>query len=444
MNSLVKLKQLVLLFGDIVALYFSLELALFIRYGSLSYGLLSVHFWPFTIVFAFWILIFYIGGLYELASLKNDFAFANKFIVILLISTALSIILFYFIPIFGIAPKTNLFLFVIIFAIAGSFWRIFYNNLLIKGGAQNRILLVGYNQVAQDLASHLKKNPQLGYEIKFWMKEGLEDKEWDHLAQIILYNDINSIVVPAHIKKNSKAARLIYKNLSLGIEVLDLAELYEIVFRKIPLDELQEIWFLENLAKRHQIYEAFKRPLEFILAILLGIVGLPLIVLIAILIKLTGKGPVIYAQKRIGKNGAEFTIYKFRTMRQDAEIHGPRWASEKDERVTFVGRVLRKTHLDELPQLINILKGGLSLVGPRPERPEFVEQLKKEIPYYELRHFVRPGVTGWAQINYRYGASIEDAVEKLQYDIYYLKNRSLLLDLLIILKTIRIFFKGLK
>jgi exopolysaccharide biosynthesis polyprenyl glycosylphosphotransferase len=440
MVSLVKSKQLTLLFGDIIVLYFSLGLTLFIRYGSLSFELWSVHFWPFTIIFIFWLLIFYIAGLYELTFLRNNIAFTNKFGIILLICGTLSVVLFYFVPIFGITPKTNLFIFALIFAIIGFSWRIFYNAILVKIGTQNKILLVGDNKTAQDLANHLEKNSQLGYEIKFWMKEGFEDKEWDYLAQIILSNNINLIVIPGHIKKNSKVARLIYKNLSLGIEVLDLAEIYEIIFRKIPLDELREIWFLENLTRRRQIYEVIKRPFEFILAVILGILCLPLAVLSAILIKSTSRGPIIYKQKRIGKNGLEFTIYKFRTMRQDAEISGPQWATEKDKRVIPIGKILRKTHLDELPQLINILKGELSLVGPRPERPEFVEQLKKEIPYYELRHLVKPGITGWAQTNFRYGASIEDAYEKLQYDIYYIKNRSLILDLLIILKTIRLFF----
>lgn len=444
MNSFVKFKQITLLLGDIVVLYFSLTLALFIRYGTLSYELVSSHFWPFTVIFFFWLLILYIVGLYELTSQKNDFAFANKFILALLICAVFSALLFYFVPAFGITPKTNLFLFLIVFAVISSFWRIFYNNLLSKGGARNRILLVGYNRLSEELTNHLLKNPQLGYEIKFWMKEGLENKEWADLTQIILTNDINTIVVPTQIKKNSNNARLIYKSLSLGIEVLDLAEFYEIIFRKIPIDELKEVWFLENIAKRHHVYETMKRPFELISAAVLGIISLPLWPLIAALIKITSSGPVFYAQKRVGKNGREFIIYKFRSMHRDAEKSGPQWAKEKDHRVTAIGKILRKTHLDELPQLINILRGELSLVGPRPERPEFVEQLKKEIPYYELRHLVRPGITGWAQINYRYGASIEDAVEKLQYDIYYLKNRSLILDLLIILKTIRLFFKELK
>ena len=276
------------------------------------------------------------------------------------------------------------------------------------------------------------------------MKEGLQDKELEHLSQIILANQINIIVVPAHIKKNSNAAKLIYKNLVLGIEVVNLADLYEIVFQKIPLAELEEVWFLENLAKRHRLYEIFKRPIEIFLATIIGILTLPLAILIALFIKLVSSGSVIFTQQRAGQNGAAFTIYKFRTMRPDAEKDGPQWAQKDDGRVIPLGNMLRKSHLDEWPQLLNILRGELSLVGPRPERPEFVKNLSKEIPYYDLRHLIRPGITGWAQINYRYGASIEDAYEKLQYDIYYLKNRSVVLDILIVIKTIRLLFTSAK
>ena len=153
-------------------------------------------------------------------------------------------------------------------------------------------------------------------------------------------------------------------------------------------------------------------------------------------IKLDSPGPVFYTQKRVGKDGEIFTIYKFRSMQYRAEEHGARWAEKKDPRVTRAGKLLRLTHIDELPQIWNIFKGEMSLVGPRPERPEFVELLEKELPYYFVRHTIKPGLTGWAQINYQYGASVEDAHNKLEYDLYYVKNMSLFLDLKILLRTI--------
>ena len=440
MTKPVKLQQLILLAGDIIILYLSLYLTLFIRHGEITDYIRGLHFWPFTILFIFWLLIFYIIGFYELRALKNDGSFGKKFGLALLISFLLAIAFFYFIPGFGITPKTNLFIFLLLFGSIAYLWRTTFNNLLNTRAPTKKILLVGYNQVAQELVNHINSQPQLGYEIKFWMKEGLQDKEFSHLSQIILANQINLIVVPAHIKKSSRAARLIYKNLALGIEVLDLAALYEAIFQKIPLAELQEVWFLENLAKSHEIHDAIKEPVEMFFAFFLGIITLPLFIFIALVIKLTSPGSAFFTQVRVGKNGKQFVLWKFRTMHKDAEKLGPQWAKLHDKRTTPIGKILRRTHLDELPQLWNIMRGDLSLIGPRPERPEFVTSLEKEIPYYELRHLIKPGLTGWAQINYRYGASLEDAYEKLQYDIYYLKNRSLLLDLAIIFKTAKRFF----
>lgn len=448
MDPIIKLKQLALVAGDILTLYASLMAMLIMRYGDLPAQKTTVafsHFLPFSVVFAVWLLIFYIGGLYDPRLLKNNINFAKQFGTVLAMASLIAVMLFYlFMPSFIITPRANLFIYIAIFGVLGYIWRAAYNNLLSSGTPPNTILLVGYNKTAQELAEQISQNPQLGYEIKFWMKEGLQDKELEHLAQIIIANKINTIVVPAHIKKDSKAAKLIYKNLVLGIEVMDLADLYEIVFNKVPLAELEEVWFLENLAKKHRIYEFFKRPVEIVLALILGILTLPLALLIPIFIKIVSHGPVIFKQERTGKNSSVFTIYKFRTMQLDAEKDGPKWADLQDHRVIPLGNLLRKTHLDELPQIINLLRGDISLVGPRPERPEFINQLRQDIPYYDLRHLIRPGITGWAQINYRYGSSIEDAYEKLQYDIYYLKNRSLWLDIITVIKTLRLLFIQLR
>ena len=211
--------------------------------------------------------------------------------------------------------------------------------------------------------------------------------------------------------------------------------------RKIPISTLEEVWFIENITKGNKIiYELVKRVVEISFALIVGVIFLPLSIIIAGLIKLTSPGgPMIYRQTRVGRNGNEYTLYKFRTMIPKAEAEGPRWTIPNDPRITKIGKILRRAHLDEIPQLINLLQGNLALVGPRPERPEFVEELKKKIPYYDIRHLIKPGLTGWAQINYRYGASIEDAQEKLQYELYYLKNRDLVMDLSIILKTIKLF-----
>ena len=439
MNNLSRFKQSILLIGDLATLYLALIVTLWLRYDNLFYAeLVNRHIAPFTIIFGIWIIIYYIAGLYDPQMLKNGFAFETRFLYTIFANIIIAALFFYGVRYFAITPKTNLGIFLLIFGGFNYLWRQLYNVLLTKTGTVSRVLLIGSNKTAEELAEAIQNNPQLGYKIKFWMKEGLLDKEFEHLAQIIIANQINTLVIPAHLKKDSKAAKLIYKTLVLGIEVADLAALYESVFQKIPLAELEEVWFLENLAKKHKIYEIISGPLEILLALILTMILLPLAVLIIILIKLTSPGSAFFTQKRVGKNGKEFVIWKFRTMQSDAEKDGAQWANYyKDSRVTPIGKVLRWTHLDELPQLYNILRGELSFVGPRPERPEFVEKLRKELPYYDLRHLAKPGVTGWAQINYRYAASVQDSYQKLQYDIYYIKNNSPLLDFLIILKTIK-------
>lgn len=439
MNTLSSLKQALLIIGDIITLYAALLLTLWIRYGNLFYAeFINYHIEPFTAVFGIWILVFYIAGLYDLQSLKNDFEFEKRFWYTTIANVFFAAIFFYLVPDLEISPKTNLGVFFIIFGGINYLWRAAYNSVLGKAGASSRILLVSANSTSQEIAAHLEKNPQLGYEISYWMKEGLQDKEFEHLSQIIIAHNITTIVIPSHIKKDNLSAKLIYKCLALGIEIMDLSKLYELIFRKVPLAELEEVWFLENLTAKHRIYEIISDPLERLFALLLGIVLLPLIILIALLIKITSPGSAFFSQRRLGKNEREFTIWKFRSMNADAEKNGPQWANyTNDARVTWLGNILRNSHLDELPQLYNIIKGELSFVGPRPERPEFIVKLRKELPYYDLRHLTKPGITGWAQINYRYAASAADAYQKLQYDIYYIKNNSLLLDLLILVRTIK-------
>lgn len=440
MDGLSRLKQVTLIIGDVIILYSTLALTLWVRYGSLFYAkLFNQHIRPFTLVFIIWILGYYIAGLYDSPLLKNNFEFKKRFGTTNLINTAIAAIFFYgVLSYFSISPRANLAIFLLIFGTTNYLWRHFGNWLLAKTDPVSRLLLIGSNKTAEEITNYLIKNPQLGYRVNYWMKEGLADKEFNHLAQIIVANHINTIVIPTHLKKDSKAAKTIYKTLSLGVEVTDLINLYELLFQKVPLSELEEVWFLENLEKKHKIYEIVSGPLEFLLALTLTIILLPLAILIVFLIKITSPGSAFFSQRRIGKNGQEFTIWKFRTMREDAEKDGPQWANyHKDSRVTSIGKILRWSHLDELPQLYNILRRELSFVGPRPEQPEFVEKLQKELPYYDLRHLTKPGITGWAQINYRYAASTMDSYQKLQYDIYYIKNNSPLLDFLIILKTLK-------
>ncbi|MDD5547626.1 MAG: sugar transferase [Candidatus Pacebacteria bacterium] len=439
MNPFSKIKQISLLTGDVFVLYASLLITLLLRYGKFFYfQLITFHLEPFTIMFVVWVIVFYIAGLYDLKSLKNNLEFQKSFLYAIIFNLIISFLFFYTVPYFEITPKTNLILFSIIFAVINFLWRRGFNAILGETGTTTKIMIVGSNDTAGEIINHINNNPQLGYQVKFWMKEGLSDKEFEHLSQIILSNDISTIVIPAHLKKDYESAKLIYKTLVLGIEVVDLSTFYESVFKKVPLAELEEVWFLENLSQRHKIYDLIKEPIERISALILFAILSPLFLLITILIKTTSKGPAVFKQTRVGQKEENFTIYKFRTMYEDAEKDGPQWANYfSDKRATPIGKILRKTHLDELLQLVNVIKGDASFIGPRPERPEFVADLRKQVPYYELRLLVKPGITGWAQINFRYGASVEDTYEKVQHDIYYIKNKSVILDAEILLKTLK-------
>ena len=255
--------------------------------------------------------------------------------------------------------------------------------------------------------------------------------------------EIDEVVTCVGGKLSDEAMDQLMECLSLGVRVSDFSNFVERNFFQVPVENIRGEWFLHaDLELTHPLYLGVKRGID----ILTGLGGLilasPLMILAALVVKLESRGPVLYSQVRTGLHNQPFRIWKLRSMRMDAEKEGPKWADGGDDRITRVGRLLRLTRFDELPQFWNILRGAMSLVGPRPERPEFVEQLAKEIPFFNQRHLVKPGLTGWAQINYGYGACTEDALNKLKYDLYYIKHASLGLDLQIILRTLGALMKG--
>ncbi len=434
MNVLSKLKLIILAAGDILIMYLSLTMTLSLRYGRDFYQqLIAYHLLPFSILFVLWISLFSIGGLYNLKNLKNNLAFKKNFSLILFASFLIGIIFFYLIPAFGVSPKTNLLVFFILFGIINYAWRHSYNIILVTTMTPLNITILGMNRDVDVLVNYIKSNPQLGYRIK--QRIDTIDKGFEHTLK-----DTNLLIIPDYIKRDKTLIKAVYNTLFKGINIKDVSTFYEEIFGKIPISELEESWLIDHLAAQHTLFDSAKRPAELVLAVLAILVLSPVIAVIVLLIKLTSGSSVIYKQERIGRYEKKFVLFKFRTMVPDAEADGPRWAEGGDRRITRVGRFLRRTHLDEMPQLINVIKGNISFVGPRPERPEFVEQLKKKIPYYEIRHIVNPGITGWAQINYKYASSVDDTYEKLQFDIYYLKKRSLVFDLIIILKTVKTLF----
>lgn len=428
MNPALRLKQILLVLGDVATLYIALFTTLFIRYGVTWEGAeTQSHFQPFSILFAVWILVFYINGLYEIGRMKNTTTFLKNLGAATFVAATISVAFFYFITVYGITPKTNLFIFLVFAFVFMYLWRTFYNNALGQHLPVTSVAFFRQSKVTEEIAREITENPQLGYRV-------VHDVE-----------NADLIVVPPQAGNGTHVTTL-YRYALAGVEITDTISFYELVFGKLPIAELEEAWFLKSLANRHTIYDFFRTPVEILMALVIVLITAPLMALIAIAIKLTSRGPVIFKQVRTGEFGKEFTLYKFRSMIANAADGsaeggtGAVWKTENDPRFTRVGRIIERTHVDELPQLWNILKGDASFVGPRPERPAFVTELKEKIPYYELRHLVRPGIAGWAQLQYKYGSSVEDAYKKLEYDLYYLKNRSFLLDFSIILKTVKLFF----
>ena len=264
------------------------------------------------------------------------------------------------------------------------------------------------------------------------------------LQEIVANSQASTIVVALAERRGAFPVREILDCKLRGVRIEDWPSFYEKLTGKIIVKHLRPSWlvFSEGFT-RTRFTRLVKRAFDLALSILFLGLGWPVFLFVAIAIKLDTPGPVLLRQERVGERGRTFTLLKFRTMVKNAEtLTGPVWATEKDPRITRVGRWLRKIRLDEFPQILNVLKGEMSFIGPRPERPHFVAQLQEKIPYYAKRHTVKPGITGWAQVRYRYGATIEDAEEKLQYDLYYVKNMSLFLDMLILLSSIQVVLFG--
>ena len=437
-----KLKQLVVLLGDVFLFYGALVLTLIIRYGYpewiKSFG---AHLKPFSWILIIWICIFYLTDLYQVKILKKDVNLIGNLLLSIVLAVILSVLLFYALaPVSKLTPKTNLLIFGVIFGALAYLWRLLVANFLLFSGWRYRLLVIGDSPRIEEIVSFLKSNPLLGYDVILQLKESQKINK-DNLSKLINENKINTIILPPQIKKEFAIVESVYRLLPLELTTTDFITFYETIFGKIPLEELEETWFIEKIITKRPLFDALKRMLDIILSFILVAVLLPIFLIIALLIKFSSKGPIIFKQQRMKKNDEIFWLYKFRTMR--VEIEGPLWTIENDKRLTPIGKILRFSHLDELPQLWNILKGDIAFVGPRAERIELVEKYKK-LPYYEIRHIIKPGFTGWAQIYYRPSASLEEAFEKLKYDIYYIKNRSLFLDVLVIFKTIRDVFTKVK
>ncbi len=417
--------------GDLVLLYGALFLTIYLRYRRIDEELLNAHVAPFSIIFIIWLGLFYAAGWYDIRTIRKNLVLLETVLVTLLLGFGLAIILFYSIPYFHITPKTTLAIFTVFFACCAFLWRLAVGAVIKT--PREKVLLIGDGSDAKEIAADLEYNPHLGYKIQFHIKRS-SAAELEKLGDIITRESIDTIVILETEQNKNYVAALLYKNLGTGVEIIPFADFYEMVLGKVPLGELREEWFFENIARRHRGYNVVKRGIDIVAAILVGIYFAVLWLPLYLAVKLTSRGPFMLKQTRVGKNGTLFTHYKIRTMyERDGENS---WA-DLSGYVTPVGKFLRATHIDELPQLWNILRGDLSLVGPRPDLADFFKKLEAQIPYYAIRTLVKPGVTGWAQTNYPITASLEETRVRLSYDLFYLKHYSFMIDLLIVLKTLK-------
>ena len=441
MPNILNLRRFLLLMGDIFLLYLSLLITVFSGFfrvkRDFGWDVFLEHLLPFSFLYLTWLIIFYIFGLYDLSAIRLRVVIYPKILGAVSAGLGLGMIFFYLVPFFGITPKTNLILDTLIFGILFFIWRKIFYSLFSSLFFNNVAVLGGDSQKIKDLAKEITSRPYLGYKLVANFSDGR------NLLSKVREKKIDTLIVTEDFETDFNLLENLYQCLEARINFLDWSQAYELFCEKIPTTFLNKKWFLENLREgERRFYDKIKRGQDLILASLFLALTLPLWPLIALLIKLGDGGQVFYRQERIGKDKKPFFLLKFRSMKPKAEEKtGAVWAKKEDPRVTKVGRWLRRLHLDEIPQMINVLIGEISLVGPRPERPEFVVQLEKEIPHYHIRHLIRPGFTGWAQLKFRYGRTIMDSQEKFQYDLYYMKNRSILLDLGILLKTFQLFFK---
>jgi len=447
-NATFRLKKYVLFAGDIVILYLSLYATLALRYGQWPSELLwHQHLWPFTAIFVVWLVIFYITNLYDLTLAANNAHFFAATAQALVINFLLGAAFFYLNPQINIAPKTNLLLDIAITALLFILWRQAYNILLKSILPKNNLAFVGCNEQALELIQRFHNYPHLGFHVACVMTDqdlperGLYTaavyKDTADLKKIFIEKNISLVVLAADVQKSSDVRVQLFATLHLGINFMSISHFYEKIMGKVPVTSLNHMWFLENLNEGGKLwYDKFKRICDIIFALLLFFVTLPLWPIVGLMIIFESRGPAFYRQNRLGKNNRVIRLHKFRTMVEEGNTRHP--TVSNDSRITRFGRFLRKTRLDELPQVINIMKGDMSFIGPRPERPEIARALQTEIPFYNERTLILPGATGWDQICGEYHSpSVEDTVKKLQYDLYYIKNRSIFLDAVILLKTVR-------
>lgn len=431
-----------LFLGDIVIFTFSLWLSLFIRSGQIpTITVFNDHLIPFGFLFAIWFVLFFIAGLYEKQTTLFKSLLPTRLLNTQILNSLIAVVFFYFIPYFGITPKTILFIYLLISLFLIFTWR-FYGSNLIGYRSRELAMIVGRGTDIKLLSQEVNNNSRYGLDFISFIdldRAGSVDIQKDIIEEIS-NKEISTVVIDLQNKNLEKNLAHFYNLLFSKVRFIDLRDLYEEVFDRVMIPLLDYSWFLENISLSFNVsYDFFKRIMDIIVATILGIISLIFYPLIFLLIKLDDRGSIFIFQNRVGRNNSLVRIIKFRTMsfNDDEEVD-----KREGNKITRVGKFLRKSRLDEIPQLWNVLKGDLSLIGPRPELPSLVNIYEKEIPYYNVRHLIKPGLSGWAQLYHdrhpHQGLNTEETMNKLSYDLFYIKNRSPFLDFRIALKTIKI------
>ncbi|CAN5459485.1 TIGR03013 family PEP-CTERM/XrtA system glycosyltransferase [soil metagenome] len=440
-------------------LYGGVILAMYLRLGMAGseHELDSKNGWlKIAFVASVSLLILYFYDLYDYIVMTNRRELMLRMVQALGIAWAILAFFFYFIPQLLIGRGVSVISVPIVLVLLLG-WRMGIHALTGHPEIGEKILVVGTGKTALDTAEAVWERRDAGYRIVGFISEN-GAKPMDKLGQSVILGkgpDLESVIINEKIDRVVIAVRerrgafpteaLLKMSLAGNISIEECTSFFERITGKVHIDMLRPSWLIfAGRRKDSPVKTVVREVAHRTLAVIGVVLSLPIAILTAILIKVDSRGPIFYKQERVGKSGEIFSVIKFRSMKTDAEADGtPMWAATNDERTTRVGKVIRMLRIDEIPQFWNIIKGEMNFVGPRPERPHFVEQLATEIPYYEHRHLVAPGLTGWAQIKYPYGASVADAIQKLQYDLYYIKNQSLTLDLVIVFETVKTVLFGM-
>jgi sugar transferase (PEP-CTERM system associated) len=440
-------RRWLLFFGDTALIIAASYLSLLIRSGKF-YPVLSVHTGASVFTLFLYVVMFYIFDLYNLY--RSFFVRDTLLRALAAVGAAgmFSSFLFYSLPSWKYGRGILLIQMAAVLVLT-IIWRRFFALLFHMSVEKENVLILGAGSCGKEISRLLEGKLSPYRVVGFLDDDPL--KKGKQLNDITILDAINRLPELAAEQKIKTAIFAITGNIPAelmkqlgsfrlnGIKILPMYNIYEKLAMRIPIRYINDTWFVFSpgfiLISREYIQKV-KRLTDFLASSFLFLIFFPVVIITAIAIRLESSGPVFFRQERMGMGNKSFILWKFRSMYQNAEENGAVWAEKNDSRVTRVGKWIREFRIDEIPQLINVMKGEMSLIGPRPERPEFVKDLEKEIPYYSIRHAVRPGITGWAQINYRYGASFKDAAVKLEYDLYYIKNMSLLMDLKILLRTV--------